>query len=196
MKAKVKATGEIVEVYHKSQHGQTEIIYKEAVFVNGRIWTENELEFLQDKSPCKAKIGGTLKSMLDNMDKDKLAKTREELANSSESCKDLEEAGKEWLRPQLDKSYEKYGEKKMMELTHFDGYAMLEAIEFGAKWKEQQLMKNVVLETEVLRDSDGDGVETPYESWLTLANTEIPELPESLGLKEGDKVKIVIVKDS
>lgn len=61
-------------------------------------------------------------------------------------------------------------------------------------WQMQQLMKNVVLETEVLRDSDGDGVETPYESWLTLANTEIPELPESLGLKEGDKVKIVIVK--
>ena len=107
---------------------------------------------------------------------------------------DLEKEGKEWLRPQLDKSYANYGEAKMMDLTHFDGYAMLEAIEFGANWKEQQLMKNVVLETEVLRDSDGDGVDTPYESWLTLANMEIPELPESLGLKEGDKVKILIVK--
>ena len=64
----------------------------------------------------------------------------------------------------------------------------------GANWKEEKLMKNVVLETEVLRDSDGDGVEIPYESWLTLANTEIPELPESLGMKEGDKVKILIVK--
>ena len=31
---------------------------------------------------------------------------------------------------------------KMMELTHFDGYAMLDAIEFGAQWKEQQLEKN------------------------------------------------------
>ena len=30
----------------------------------------------------------------------------------------------------------------MMELTHFDGYAMLEAIEFGAKWKEEQFEKN------------------------------------------------------
>ena len=64
----------------------------------------------------------------------------------------------------------------------------------GAQWQKEQLMKNVVLETEVLRDSDGDGVDTPYESWLTLANTEIPELPESLGLEEGDKVKVIIVK--
>lgn len=50
---------------------------------------------------------------------------------------DLEKASKEWLRPQLDKSYAKYGETKMMELTHFDGYAMLDAIEFGAKWREE-----------------------------------------------------------
>lgn len=49
---------------------------------------------------------------------------------------DLEEASKEWLRPQLDKSYANYGEAKMMELTHFDGYAMLDAIEFGAKWQK------------------------------------------------------------
>ena len=48
---------------------------------------------------------------------------------------ELEEASKEWLRPQLDKSYVNYGEVKMMELTHFDGYAMLDAIEFGAKWQ-------------------------------------------------------------
>lgn len=54
---------------------------------------------------------------------------------------DLEEASKEWLRPQLDKSYADYGEVKMMELTHFDGYAMLDAIEFGAKWKEEQFEK-------------------------------------------------------
>lgn len=37
----------------------------------------------------------------------------------------------EWLTPQLDKSYEVYGERKMMELTKFDGYAMLDAIAFG-----------------------------------------------------------------
>lgn len=51
---------------------------------------------------------------------------------------DLEEASKEWLRPQLDKSYANYGEVKMMELTHFDGYAMLDAIEFGAQWQQEK----------------------------------------------------------
>ena len=49
---------------------------------------------------------------------------------------DLEEASKEWLSPQLDKSYAAYGETKQMELTHFDGYAMLDAIEFGAQWQQ------------------------------------------------------------
>lgn len=48
----------------------------------------------------------------------------------------LNEASKEWIRPQLNKSYANYGEAKMMELTHFDGYAMLDAIEFGAKWQK------------------------------------------------------------
>ena len=57
-------------------------------------------------------------------------------------CEDLEKEGKEWLRPQLDKSYAKYGETKMMELTHFDGYAMLEAIEFGAKWHKHHMEVN------------------------------------------------------
>ena len=50
--------------------------------------------------------------------------------------KDLEVASKEWLSSQLDKSYANYGEAKMMELTHFDGYAMLDAIEFGANWQK------------------------------------------------------------
>ena len=39
----------------------------------------------------------------------------------------------QWLTPQLDKSYAAYGERKMMELTRFDGYAMLDAIAFGRK---------------------------------------------------------------
>ena len=49
---------------------------------------------------------------------------------------DLEEASRGWLIPQLDKPYANYGEVKMMELTHFDGYAMLDAIEFGANWQK------------------------------------------------------------
>ena len=45
MKAKVIKTEEIVDVYHESQHGQVTNIYKESVFVNGRMWSEDELDF-------------------------------------------------------------------------------------------------------------------------------------------------------
>lgn len=77
--------------------------------------------------------------------------------------------------------------KKIWEIAEF-------IAPFVAEAAKEEFMKNAVLETEVLRDSDGDGVDTPYESWLTLANTDIPELPESLGFNDGDKVKILIVK--
>ena len=99
--------------------------------------------------------------------------------NREHVSEDLEEASKEWLRPQLDKSYANYGETKMMELTRFDGYAMLEAIEFGAKWQKakdqstielaedhamlagmekmkQQMMKEPNLSGYVARDEDGN----------------------------------------
>jgi hypothetical protein len=59
---------------------------------------------------------------------------------------DLEEASKEWLIPQLDKSYANYGEEKMMGLAHFDGYAMLDAIEFGAQWQKQHIKENKIKE--------------------------------------------------
>lgn len=61
---------------------------------------------------------------------------------------DLEKASKEWLTPQLDKSYAAYGEAKMTELTKFDGYAMLDAIEFGTKWQLERV--NEALLSEVL----------------------------------------------
>ena len=46
MKARIKKTGEIVEVYHETQHGTPKMIYKESVLVNSRMWTEDELELL------------------------------------------------------------------------------------------------------------------------------------------------------
>lgn len=49
MKAKIIKTGEIVDVYHEPQHGQVSNIYKESVFVNGRMWQENELKFIESK---------------------------------------------------------------------------------------------------------------------------------------------------
>ena len=68
----------------------------------------------------------------------------------------FEVASKEWLIPQLDKSYTNYGEAKMMELTHFDGYAMLDAIEFGARWKEQQFEKNRLAACDAQRDEEAE----------------------------------------
>ena len=66
---------------------------------------------------------------------------------------DLEEAAKKWLNPKLDKSYVNYGETKMMELTHFDGYNMLDAIEFGAEWqKKHQAEKDLELTWEDMRE--------------------------------------------
>ena len=65
---------------------------------------------------------------------------------------------------------------------------------FFAEWQKQQMMKNTVLETKVMMDYDGDGIEIPYYRWLTLENTEILSLPDNIRLKEGDKVKIIVVK--
>lgn len=53
----VKLTGEIVDVYHETQHGQISCIYKESVFANGRVWNEDELELMDEAtstSPASA----------------------------------------------------------------------------------------------------------------------------------------------
>ena len=102
----------------------------------------------------------------------------DDLPNKKEEpvSEDLEEASKEWLKPQLDKSYADYGETKMMEFTHFDGYAMLDAIEFGANWQRQQMMTKAVdaklLEGHLIRQK---GVTHP--------------------LHAGDKVKVIVIKE-
>ena len=82
---------------------------------------------------------------------------------------DLEKAGKEWLAPQLDKAYKEYGERKMMELTHFDGYAMLDAIEFGALWQRNSVWHNM-------------DDELPEERRNVLATTASPK---GRGIMEG-----------
>ena len=46
MIARAKKTGEQVDVYHEPQHGQMKLVYKEALLVNGRTFTEDELEFI------------------------------------------------------------------------------------------------------------------------------------------------------
>lgn len=93
--------------------------------------------------------------------------------------KDLDEAGRKWLLPQLDTSYKDYGETKMMELTHFDGYAMLDAIEFGAKWMAEQ---GITVEGLVICDEK-----------LTYGYKDIVmSIPDTL--KVGDKVTVQIRK--
>lgn len=56
MKAIVIETGEIVEVYREPQHGQVSSIFKEAVFVNGRMWEEDELDFCIEAEEFPEKI--------------------------------------------------------------------------------------------------------------------------------------------
>lgn len=53
MKAIIKKTGEIVDVYHESQHGTPKMIYKESVLVNSRMWVEDELELILNDEDVK-----------------------------------------------------------------------------------------------------------------------------------------------
>lgn len=144
------------------------------------------------------------------------------LANSAKSSKDLQEpisedleqASKEWLKPQLDRHYAVYGKRKMMELTHFDGYAMLDAIEFGAQWQKEKDNKElqfaeargIVAGMDMLREHMMEGALNAYIAINTFPNTWMPELVicdsddmkaliERLELEHEDKVKVIIVKD-
>lgn len=75
-------------------------------------------------------------------------------------------------------------------------YAIEDRADFiaGANWQKEQMMKGFCFETKVYRDDDGDGIESPFQTWLELENNEITSLP-NLGLKEGDKVKVIIIKE-
>lgn len=138
------------------------------------------IDSLQEEPVDKCKGCNNVKGCITCVDGDQWAHYEEPIS------KELEEASKEWLRPQLDKSYAAYGETKQMELTHFDGYAMLDAIEFGAKWKEQQMMTKAIVR-EVKVDAGG----YPY-----IDTTELYDYDKDMPLaKEGDKVKVIILND-
>ena len=102
---------------------------------------------------------------------------------------ELDKASKEWLIPQLDKSYANYGEGKMMELTHFDGYAMLDAIEFGAKWQKEQMMAK----------AKGGTVQKDYQiimddgTWIDLDPSM--QLKPAFNVNVNDKVKVIVTKE-
>jgi len=111
---------------------------------------------------------------------------------------ELEKASKEWLIPQLDKSYANYGETKMMELTHFDGYAMLDAIEFGAQWQKEQMMKGAV-DGWVFRDiKEGKlRISDNKECWngIRIPEKSIEKSYLFCTTDDAIKVKLVIIKE-
>jgi len=122
---------------------------------------------------------------------------------------DLEEASKEWLRPQLDKSYANYGETKMMELTHFDGYAMLDAIEFGAKWQEKEDQSTIELaedhamlagmekmKEELMAKAVEVTVHIEAGNYPYIPQIELYDYDKDIPLaKEGDKYKVILIKE-
>lgn len=63
-----------------------------------------------------------------------------------------------------------------------------------AQLQKKQIMKGLCYETKLYKDEEGDGIDTPIESWLALENNEITNIP-NIGLKAGDNVKVIIVKD-
>jgi hypothetical protein len=140
---------------------------------------------------CKEEAYNEVLAILDTMQEESVSKKLSNVQRTVKNWKepvsdDLEEASKEWLKPQLDKSYADYGETKMMELTHFDGYAMLDAIEFGAKWKEKKMMRNAI-DVTVHIDSGG----YPY-----IPQIEFYDYDKDVPLaKKGDKYKVVLIKE-
>lgn len=72
----------------------------------------------------------------------------------------------------------------------------LDAIEYGMRLQKEQMMKGLCFETKVYLESDGCAEDFNESEWLDLEKTEITELPvDALGLKAGEKVKIIIVKE-
>lgn len=91
------------------------------------------------------------------------------------------------------------GELNVSDYTDHSGHnahwhSFKEGVIAGANWQKEQMMKGFCYETRVYQDCDGDDVESPFQEWLGLELNEITALP-NIGLKEGDKVKVIIVKE-
>ena len=70
----------------------------------------------------------------------------------------------------------------------------MDAFIAGANWQKWYMMKGLCFETKVYQDCDGDDIESPFQTGLSLEQNEITALP-NLGLSDGDKVKVIIVKE-
>lgn len=91
---------------------------------------------------------------------------------------ELNKAIKKYVDARLDKTYEAYGEHRQKQLSKFDAYDIEEAIEYGAEWMKEQMMKEAV-------EGNIYGVD---EQWVES------EVVEHIG-QEGDKVKLIIIKE-
>lgn len=61
-----------------------------------------------------------------------------------------------------------------------------------AEWQKKMMMKNVVLETTIIMDSDGCAEDGNELEWLAYEDDEIVNMPE--WCKEGDKVMVLVIK--
>lgn len=136
-------------------------------------WTA---DYRFDKSDCDA-ARNWLKSLKD----------RVQPQNTWKPSEDLEEAAKHYLYSNI-----LYDDVYVGNPTDKDCIEMFKA---GAMWQKEQLMKGFCFETKVYHDDDGTTEDGNYEEWWNLEDSEIIDVPvEELGLKDGDKVNVIIVK--
>lgn len=111
---------------------------------------------------------------------DKLQQLRTLVATMDEEpvSKDLEEAAQNW--------WEKTRLKSDLSGNPINSFKA------GAKWKEEQMMKDVVLETTIIKDCDGCAEDFNYSEWLAYENDEVINMPE--WCEEGDKIKLILIK--
>ena len=157
--------------------------YTEATFITRWYWKRKVYKMLDALKGLSELVKGNHfedKSEPASDDLDKLVISLEETIGTSphsrEVIKEYLQKAAEWQKDKMKEALQTEYEKGRFDMM-------------------EEMMKNIVLETKVIMDFDGDGIETPYEEWITLENTEIPYIPEELGLKEGDNVKIIIVKE-
>lgn len=66
------------------------------------------------------------------------------------------------------------------------------AFYLGAQCQKEQMMKDVVLETTIIKDWDGCAEDGDYSEWLAYEDDEVINMPE--WCEEGDKVKLILIK--
>ena len=88
-----------------------------------------------------------------------------------------------------------------MELTHFDGYAMLDAIEFGAQWQKEKDEKNIgdrlwYAHLKGEQETKEQMLKDAVEGKIVGGKCDLIHLKEGTSdYRSGDKVKVIIIKE-